>query len=918
MANKKARQLISYVLPLSNCSGGHRLGVNGLAVDSERSILYSGGRDGSICAWNLNLDLLNTVKHDDSAKLAEKSLPSTEFRAQVEAHTHWVNDIVLAINNTALVSASSDLTIKVWRPLSDEKELPQTIGQHADYAKCLATASPQSDWVASGGLDRKICIWDLNGSGKKLEIETKDEERAEKGSVYALAANQRIMASGGPDSIIRLWDPKSGSRITKFVGHTDNIRDILINSSGDTIMTASSDQTIKVWSVTACRCMYTLTMHNDSVWSLHSDDSELKTIYSSDRSGFVVKTEFRGSVGEIDDGITLAIAQENDGVNKVITSGDYIWTATSSSCINRWANVDANSNIEVSNTYSFGVGSLNTKSESLMPEISDLSTLVPPNTSSFLITPPDDDDNSIDLSWSGARKGSATLGTSQGLIVPIRALPQETIKGHHGLVKHKLLNDRRRVLSLDTSGDVLLWDLLNCVPIKSFGKRDLDDVGLEVNTIDAVAPWCSIDTRTGRLAVILEENNCFDAEVYADELELDEVEEFREDQRINLGKWILRYILSNLLEEIIQKDEVFRRELLNSKAESCSRSSMATKPYSSFNDSCDSSSGIAVLSPISSNHLPRLPEDTTASDNKNSPSGRDSGDNHSNSPTSSESFKALSTLGEILGQEKQVLMSNDAEKETSKEGNSFFGKKFRKGMSFGSRKIRSFSNAEKNATVDEKIMDEPETCDLEDMEHKIDDNFGGVIQRIRLEYKKKILENPKGHLESRITPSQPSETPILKPPPLTTIIIQEETSGGCVDLYRGTVATTGEDAQIIEERAPLWLGELLLRNKIPTKDPVKVSFVLQPWKNLLPSISAPDGNIRLNATRMLRVKKILAYIAERIESIPEIPNASTMKPEEYLDLYCYDQKLPITMTLATLRAHVWKGGADVMLYYKSR
>lgn len=29
------------------------------------------------------------------------------------------------------------------------------------------------------------------------------------------------------------------------------------------------------------------------------------------------------------------------------------------------------------------------------------------------------------------------------------------------------------------------------------------------------------------------------------------------------------------------------------------------------------------------------------------------------------------------------------------------------------------------------------------------------------------------------------------------------------------------------------------------------------------------------------------------------------------------QKLPNSMTLATLRAHVWKGGADVMLYYKS-
>jgi hypothetical protein len=49
--------------------------------------------------------------------------------------------------------------------------------------------------------------------------------------------------------------------------------------------------------------------------------------------------------------------------------------------------------------------------------------------------------------------------------------------------------------------------------------------------MEAVAPWCSIDTRTGRLAVVLEEYNCFDAEMYADELHLEEPIEFREDQR---------------------------------------------------------------------------------------------------------------------------------------------------------------------------------------------------------------------------------------------------------------------------------------------------------------------------------------------------------------------------------------------------
>jgi WD repeat-containing protein 48 len=69
--------------------------------------------------------------------------------------------------------------------------------------------------------------------------------------------------------------------------------------------------------------------------------------------------------------------------------------------------------------------------------------------------------------------------------------------------------------------------------------------------------------------------------------------------------------------------------------------------------------------------------------------------------------------------------------------------------------------------------------------------------------------------------------------------------------------------------------------------------MLQPWQDLLPSVAGPDGNTRLNANRMLRVKKILSYVAERIEANPPFstdPNA--MRPEEYLDMYCLDQVCP--------------------------
>lgn len=40
---------------------------------------------------------------------------------------------------------------------------------------------------------------------------------------------------------------------------------------------------------------------------------------------------------------------------------------------------------------------------------------------------------------------------------------------------------------------------------------------------------------------------------------------------------------------------------------------------------------------------------------------------------------------------------------------------------------------------------------------------------------------------------------------------------------------------------------------------------------------------------MLRAKKILSYVAERIEAPAPQPDPNPMKVEEYLELYCHDQ-----------------------------
>ena len=172
-----------------------------------------------------------------------------------------------------------------------------------------------------------------------------------------------------------------------------------------------------------------------------------------------------------------------------------------------------------------------------------------------------------------------------------------------------------------------------------------------------------------------------------------------------------------------------------------------------------------------------------------------------------------------------------------------------------------------------------------------------------------VLEE--GRLRTAITPSMPDDTPPIRPSQDTIIIIAEQrvSVDGSMDLYRGTVASVGDDVDLLEEIAPGWLGELLLlvlqslvvtdeQDKLPKKEIVKISFTLKPHlSSKLPDMLAGlfssgsqsnSSNSRLNANRMLRARKIIAYVAERIES-DLIPETDKDKPDTWLELLCQEK-----------------------------
>lgn len=79
-------------------------------------------------------------------------------------------------------------------------------------------------------------------------------------------------------------------------------------------------------------------------------------------------------------------------------------------------------------------------------------------------------------------------------------------------------------------------------------------------------------------------------------------------------------------------------------------------------------------------------------------------------------------------------------------------------------------------------------------------------------------------LSQPITPAPAVEAPAIRYPDELAIMISEETSDGAAwsVSYRGMVGTGREDLAVLEQKAPQWVLEVLLGNRVISKEPPKI------------------------------------------------------------------------------------------------
>uniref|UniRef100_A0A8C8HL63 WD repeat-containing protein 48 n=1 Tax=Oncorhynchus tshawytscha TaxID=74940 RepID=A0A8C8HL63_ONCTS len=136
-----------------------------------------------------------------------------------------------------------------------------------------------------------------NAAGRrKVQVSyvIRDEvEKHNRNGVNALQLDPALnrLFTAGRDSIIRIWSVnqhKQDPYIASMEHHTDWVNDIVLCCNGKTLISASSDTTVKVWNAQKGFCMSTLRTHKDYVKALaYAKDKELVASAGLDRQIFL-------------------------------------------------------------------------------------------------------------------------------------------------------------------------------------------------------------------------------------------------------------------------------------------------------------------------------------------------------------------------------------------------------------------------------------------------------------------------------------------------------------------------------------------------------------------------------------------------------------------------------------------------------
>ena len=193
---------------------------------------------------------------DTHGSVVLRSLSDREGGSVLEGHTGWVESVcaIEAGGRTLLASGGdeNDASIMLWDPNTGERL--RTLRGHSGSVNALCALEVEDrTMLASLGSDSVIRLWDL-ANGQPVHRVATDQLAF---TLCAVRIKGRSLLAAPSGDVVRLWDPTTGAAVVTLQGHSDSVNSLCVLRVGERELLASggADHTVRLWDPQAPRAI---------------------------------------------------------------------------------------------------------------------------------------------------------------------------------------------------------------------------------------------------------------------------------------------------------------------------------------------------------------------------------------------------------------------------------------------------------------------------------------------------------------------------------------------------------------------------------------------------------------------------------------------------------------------------------------